>query len=219
MPVDRKRRAKYLGFVAHEIKNPLSTALWSADLLRRLAGEDRAGPRADRMVDASLRALRRMRRLVEDYFTIERLDDDLLELRSERTALRALYEAAIASMSDKERDAAAAFRVDVPEPLLVACDPELVKRALRALVERVARFGEGPLSIVGGSDGPLATLWIGRPGAAPSELVPPPPEEQTGGDPDGAVLGYELAQSVARAHRGFVEARDGGLVFAIPAAS
>src|SRR5882672_413163 len=95
------KRGKYLGFVAHELKNPLATALWSADLLRRLDIADRAGPRADRMMDASLRALRRLRRLVDDYFTIERLSDRVLELRPEENGLRFLVEAAIATLSDK----------------------------------------------------------------------------------------------------------------------
>src|SRR5438094_691661 len=56
------RRGKYLGFVAHEIKNPLATALWSCDLLKRMDAADRAGPRADKMIDASLRAFRRSHR-------------------------------------------------------------------------------------------------------------------------------------------------------------
>jgi len=34
---------------------------------------DRAGERAEKMIDVSLRALRRMRRLIDDFFTIERL--------------------------------------------------------------------------------------------------------------------------------------------------
>jgi signal transduction histidine kinase len=83
MPPAGGRRGKYLGFVAHEIKNPLATALWSCDLLKRMDSADRAGPRAEKMVDASLRALRRMRRLVDDYFTIERLGEHGYELHEE----------------------------------------------------------------------------------------------------------------------------------------
>ena len=92
MPPAGNRRGKYLGFVAHEIKNPLATALWSCDLLKRMGAADRAGPRAEKMVDASLRALRRMRRLVDDYFTIERLQERGYELHSEHIELRGLVE-------------------------------------------------------------------------------------------------------------------------------
>ena len=49
------KRARYLGFVAHEIKNPLATALWSCDLLKRMEGAERSGERAEKMLDVSLR--------------------------------------------------------------------------------------------------------------------------------------------------------------------
>src|SRR5207237_10015543 len=89
MPSAGARRGKYLGSVAHEIKNPLATALWSCDLLKRMDQADRSGPRAEKMIDASLRALRRMRRLVEDYFTIERLRAHGYGMSRERAELRA----------------------------------------------------------------------------------------------------------------------------------
>src|SRR3954465_15929239 len=122
MPDDRSQRAKYLGFVAHEIKNPLSTALWSADLLKRLEPADRSGPRAEKMMDASLRALRRMRRLVDDFFTIERLDQKVLEVRKEPVALRATIEAAINLLAEKEKAEAPAWVLDVPAELTAECD-------------------------------------------------------------------------------------------------
>src|SRR5436190_231423 len=132
MQDERSRRARYLGFVAHEIKNPLSTALWSADLLKRLDVADRAGPRAEKMVDASLRALRRMRRLVDDYFTIERLAQGLLEVRREPTPVRGVLDASIALMQEKERAGVAGWSIDIPEGLRAECDAELLKRALRS---------------------------------------------------------------------------------------
>src|SRR2546429_9675751 len=123
MPPAGNRRGKYLGFVAHEIKNPLATALWSCDLLKRMDTADRAGPRAERMVDASLRALRRMRRLVDDFFTIERLGEGVLEARREEQNVRALVEGALGMMSDKDKEAAAGWSLDVSADLRALCDP------------------------------------------------------------------------------------------------
>src|SRR5438067_13621373 len=111
MPPAGNRRGKYLGFVAHEIKNPLATALWSCDLLKRMDAGDRAGPRAEKMVDASLRALRRMRRLVDDYFTIERLKERGYELHSEPVELRSLMGGADAPVADDDRSATQVWRV------------------------------------------------------------------------------------------------------------
>jgi len=219
MQDDRKRRAKYLGFVAHEIKNPLSTALWSADLLKRLDTVERAGPRADKMMDASLRALRRMRRLVDDYFTIERLAERLLEIRREDNPVRALVDGAIGLLAEKEKGEAAAWTVDVPAELRADVDAELTKRALRAVFEHVARAGPGPLTIFGKANGGHATLWIGRRGEKPTgSALPLPPEEQPGGDADGSVLGFLLARTVVDAHEGKLEERDGGILLSLPPA-
>src|SRR5215510_12896918 len=102
MPPAGNRRGKYLGFVAHEIKNPLATALWSCDLLKRMDAGERSGPRAEKMVDASLRALRRMRRLVEDFFIIERLKEHGYDLQSETFELRSLVEGAMAVLTEKD---------------------------------------------------------------------------------------------------------------------
>src|SRR3954471_8986345 len=96
------KRAKYLGFVAHELKNPLATALWSCDLLKRMEGADRSGERAEKMIDVSLRALRRMRRLIDDYFTIERLLENGYELRREQISLRDLITPVLEVMAEKD---------------------------------------------------------------------------------------------------------------------
>src|SRR3954453_7535838 len=96
------RRGKYLGFVAHEIKNPLATALWSCDLLKRMDTADRSGPRAEKMGDASPRGLRRMRRLGDDFFTIERLNEHGYELHTDKVELRSLVDGAIAALAEKD---------------------------------------------------------------------------------------------------------------------
>src|SRR6266480_5089563 len=96
------RRGKYLGFVAHEIKNPLATALWSCDLLKRMDAADRGGERAGKMIDVSLRALRRMRRLIEDFFTIERLVEGAYDLRREHLPLGDLVQGAVQALPEKD---------------------------------------------------------------------------------------------------------------------
>src|ERR671937_2926253 len=96
------KRGKYLGFVAHEIKNPLATALWSCDLLKRMGPADRSGERAEKMIDVSLRALRRMRRLIDDFFTIERLLEQGYDLRREPLEVKALVDAALETLAEKD---------------------------------------------------------------------------------------------------------------------
>src|SRR5438067_5400820 len=210
------RRGKYLGFVAHEIKNPLATALWSCDLLKRMDAADRAGPRADKMIDASLRALRRMRRLVDDYFTIERLQENGYELRPEPVEVRALVEAAVAQLGEKEGVPTEGWSTDVPAQVQVAGDQDMLKRAIRLLLEHLARGTSGARVSVVGRSAPEGAQIVLRVDPRPERIVPPVPEDRTSGDPHGAVLGFSLAETILRAHAGTIEERDGGLLVAFP---
>ncbi|HWE24489.1 MAG TPA: histidine kinase dimerization/phospho-acceptor domain-containing protein [Myxococcales bacterium] len=217
MPSAGNRRGKYLGFVAHEIKNPLATALWSCDLLKRMDSADRAGPRAEKMVDASLRALRRMRRLVDDYFTIERLREHGYELHSDDLELRALVDGAIAVLAEKDGVATQSWSVDVPGTIRVTGDNEMLRRGIRVILEHMAQNGAGQpkLSIVGHATSPGGELVVGS-SSPPSPIVPLAPEERPSGDPAGTVLGYALADAIVRAHGGSLQERDGALVVTLP---
>lgn len=218
MPPAGPRRGKYLGFVAHEIKNPLATALWSCDLLKRMEVADRAGPRADKMVDVSLRALRRMRRLVEDYFMIERLQENGYDLRRETIALKDLMDGALQALSEKDNIKTDGWGLDLPQGS-VSGDVDMLRRGLRALLEHLARGVPEPmLTIVGHVGNGHCTLLL-RAEVPPEPLVPPDPEDRASGDPTGGVLGYALAEHILLVHAGKLEERDGGLLVTLPAAA
>lgn len=217
MPPAGNRRGKYLGFVAHEIKNPLATALWSCDLLKRMDSADRAGPRAEKMVDASLRALRRMRRLVDDYFTMERLGEHGYELHEEDLELRALVDGAVTALGEKDGVATQAWSIDVPGTVRVKGDGEMLRRGIRVICEHLAQGGaaQSKLSIVGHAASSGAELVV-RSSAPPAPLVPLAPEDRPSGDPAGTVLGYALAEAIIAAHGGTLQERDGALVVILP---
>ena len=82
-PDANERRSGYLGFVAHEVRNPLSTALWTAELLTRMSPEERGGARGDKLSAMCLRSLSRVRQLIEDHFLCERLDVAGIPVRAE----------------------------------------------------------------------------------------------------------------------------------------
>ena len=216
MPPAGNRRGKYLGFVAHEIKNPLATALWSCDLLKRMESADRGGPRAEKMVDASLRALRRMRRLVDDYFTIERLREHGYELHNEELELRALVDGAITALGEKDGVATQSWGIDVPGTVRVTGDGEMLRRGIRVVCEHMAQGAAQPkLSIVGHAVSSGAELVV-RSSAPPTPVVPLAPEERPSGDPAGTVLGYALAEAIIAVHGGTLQERDGALVVTLP---
>lgn len=200
------KRGKYLGFVAHEIKNPLATALWSCDLLKRMGPEDRAGERAEKMIDVSLRALRRMRRLIDDHFTIERLLEAGYELKKERLLLRELVDHAVHTLADKEGFPTAGWVTQL-DAVEVQGDGDMLRRAIRLALEYMARGSPTPrLSIKAHGKALLVHAE-----APPKPLVPPDPEDRPSGDPSGSVLGFALAARILEAHGGRIEERDGAL--------
>ena len=92
-------------------------------------------------------------------------------------------------------------------PLQITGDLEMLKRAVRAAIEHMARGSPKPLLSIR-SDGPVLSIRADTP---PSPLIPPPPEERQSGDPTGAVLGFALAAAILDAHGGRIEDRDGAL--------
>jgi signal transduction histidine kinase len=211
------KRGKYLGFVAHEIKNPLATALWSCDLLKRMDGAERGGERAEKMIDVSLRALRRMRRLVDDFFTIERLHEHGYHLKVERIALRDLVEPAVRTLAEKDGIPTEAWKVELGDGATTG-DRDMLERAIRLAIEHMARAAAKPhLSISAGGEGGRIVLRV-RSDFPPTPIAPPAPEERPSGDPTGAVLGFALASTILEAHGGRVEEADGGLRLVLPTA-
>jgi K+-sensing histidine kinase KdpD len=204
-------RAKYLSFVAHEIKNPLATALWSVDLLKRMEGLDRCGPRSEKIIDASLRALRRMRRLIDDFFTLERLQNGGFELREEGLQLRALVDGALAQLAEKEGIPTARISAEVPEQLSVRGDADYLRRGVRGVLETLSRAApEAAISLEGGSaEGEVFLVVRGE--GLPRPLAPAAPEERPSSDPFGSVLGFALCEAVFAAHGGRIEEKDEGL--------
>jgi len=211
------KRGKYLGFVAHEIKNPLATALWSCDLLKRMEPADRVGERADKMIDVSLRALRRMRRLIDDFFTIERLLEHGYDLKRERVSLKDLVEPVLRVLSEKDGIASEGWVLDIGDAA-TAGDSEMLRRAVRLALEHMARAAPNArLAVTSRSDGAHPALHI-RSDVQPAAVIPPDPEDRPSGDPTGAVLGFALASRILAFHGGRLEEREGGLWLVLPEA-
>src|SRR5205814_2573012 len=135
-------------------------------------------------------ALRRMRRLVDDYFTIERFQENGYELRPEPVEVRSLVEGAIGQLGEKEGVTTEGWSLDVPAQVQVAGDPDMLKRAVRLLLEHLARGAAGTRISVVGRGAPEGAQLVLRADPSPEKLVPPVPEERPSGDPTGAVLGF-----------------------------
>jgi len=205
------RRAGFLGFVAHEVRNPLSTALWSAELLSRLPAEERAGARGERLSSMCLRSVARVRQLVEDHFLCERLDAGGISLRPEPVPLREVLEAILARPADRGE-----VTLDLDAGLAVAGDRTLVERALDALVA-VASADRAAVH-VSAREAPGGVIALVVAGQAPAPDALADPTKGSPSEARGRALALPLARRIASALGGALAATEGGYVLSLPRA-
>jgi len=205
---DGDPRIGFLAFVAHEVRNPLSTALWSAELLTRLGPEERGGARGEKLTAMCLRSLNRVRQLVEDHFLCERLDAQGIPLHVEPVSLQD----SLAEVVGRRPDGGP-VEVDVEPTLKVAADRVLLDRALDALVA-VAGGDGAPVRITARTDGDAAVLAVGGNVPGPEALADP--RKGTQGDPKGRALALPMARRVARALGGQLAIEEGALALRLP---
>jgi signal transduction histidine kinase len=192
---DEEKRGSFLGFVAHEIRNPLSTALWSAELLARLSQAERGGPRGEKLAGMCLRALQRLRFLFEDHFLAERLDVAGIPLRPEAVLLREALEA-----SDSRLRVAPAISGDAE--VMVLADRSLLERMLDGLLG-VAASGETPVRIAIEVGDGRAVIDVR--GSRPQPEALATPHRGTLSDPTGRALAIHMSVCVARALGGSLQ--------------
>lgn len=202
-------RASHLAYVTHEVRNPLSTALWTAELLARLPPAERAGARGDKLVAICIRSVGRLRLLVEDHLLCERLDAGQYPLRPEVVPLNEAMAFANARWPSGE----AALSLPPEGPLAALADRALLERALDALVG-AAWAGDVPVRVEAAvRDGRLEILVTGGPVTSLED-----PGKGAPSDPRGRALGLPMARRIAVALGGGLTASADGYLLAIPLA-
>ncbi len=204
-------RGDHLGFVAHEVRNPLSTALWSAELLARMPPEERGGARGEKLTAMCLRSLGRVRQLIEDHFMCERLDAHGIPVRLEAVALRAALEDIVGRRSLE----LASSELDVAPDVAVLADRVLLERALEAMVASAGREGAAVRASAREDGGRIAIRVAGAPAAA-SALDDP--KKGAHGDPKGRALSLPMARRIAAVLDGSIAVEGDALVLALPSA-
>jgi K+-sensing histidine kinase KdpD len=205
------KRAGFLGFVAHEVRNPLSTALWSAELLSRMPAQDRSGSRGERLAAMCLRSISRVRQLVEDHFLCERLDSGGIPLRIEPILLREVVDATLARPGER-----GPVSVDVDPAVAVNGDRILVERAIEALIA-VASAEKAPLNIEA-SEATRGTIALSISGHSLGRDALEDPAKGSPSDPKGRALALPLVRRIAAALGGQLAATETGYILSLPSA-
>jgi len=210
-PESDTARGAHLGFVAHEVRNPMSTALWTAELLERMSPEDRGGARGARLTALCFRSLTRVRLLVEDHLLCERLDAGGYPVRPERLVLAEVVEGVVARL------AAGGPPVErsVAPDLLVRADRQLLERALDGLLGAAGRQAD-TIRLAAASRGGAGTVEVRVVGGPVGPLDDP--HKGTPSDQRGRALALPMARRVAVAIQGALTADGEGYRLSIPAA-
>ncbi len=202
-------RAGYLAFTAHEVRNPLSTALWSAELLTRMPAAERGGARGEKLASMCLRALTRLRLLVEDHFLIERLETGGLSTRLEALSPG---EALAAAIARRPQDSGPCELQGSPHAL-VAADRLLLERSLSGLLHAAGRGG-APVRVSASREGAWIVIHVR--GAPPPEAALVDPGQGSESDAHGHSLSLAMARRVATVLGGELRIEKDGYLFTLP---
>lgn len=205
------RRGSHLGFVAHEIRNPLSTALWTAELLGRMDGAERGGARGEKLAAMCLRSLQRVRYLVEDHLLTERLDAGSYPVRAEVVALVDAVVAAEGRRAAGEQP----IELDVAPELGVLADRTLLGRLIDTLLDAASQ-GAASVKVSGsGSDGEVVLTVRG---AVADPRLLEDPMKGAASDTRGRALALPAARRIAVRMGGRLVARGGAWELTLPEA-
>ncbi len=201
-----RQSSEHLGFIAHELRNPLASAKLAFHRLRRTELAE------SRTVDSVERGLKRMGEMIDGA-----LDHASLRLgltpRMAPVALRAFLHEIEADAAIEAQAKGIEIVVLAPEDLLVEADPRLLRSAVSNLVHNALKFSHERTKVVvsaARSEGRL-TIQVtdgcgGLPPGKAEELFDP--LVQRSADRSGFGLGLGIALQAAEAHNGTIRVRD-----------
>ncbi len=224
-----RAREEVLRIVAHDLRNPLSSILMQAGLLRRSGGAPER--RSGRPAEVIERAARRMNRLIQDLLDITRLDSGSLSLDQCRVPATELILDSCDAHKTLAASASIDLRRDVSEPLPeVWGDRDRLLQVLENLIGNAVKFTHAGGSITVGA-APRAgevLFWVADDGAGiAAEDLPHVFDEfwqAKSQKRHGTGLGLPIVRGIVEAHGGRVWAestlgRGAIFFFTIPTAA
>jgi signal transduction histidine kinase len=212
-----RQTSEHLGFIAHELRNPLSAARAAVHRLR--SNEATADNRAVELLDRSLRRTTDMIDNALSHASLKLGIDPTMEPLVLADLLRDIELDAGADAQARGVD----LIVAAPGGTVISADPRMLRSAVFNLVQNALKFSRA---------GSTVTISVGTaPGSVTIEVadacggLPPgkiedlfSPTVQRGGNRTGFGLGLSIARQAVEAHLGRIDVRDvpgTGCVFSI----
>jgi len=196
-----EEKDRTLGAIGHDLRTPLASLRIRAESVE---------PEEDR--DRMIATIEEMTATLEDILTLARVG------RSREQFERADITALAASIAEEYRELANKVEFSADGPHAIGVQPNLLRRAIRNLVDNALKYaGAAEVVVTGEDDGVIIDVRDRGPGLAPEELdrvggafyrAEPSRNRETG----GAGLGLSIAKAIVDAHGGTltIANREGG---------
>jgi signal transduction histidine kinase len=204
----KRARDNVLGIVAHDLRNPVTTILMQAELLRRRDGDPEHVQAATDAIDT---AAKRTMRLIQDLLDVRRMETGRLSIDCRPTAVGEIVCGAVEMVRGSAQNASIALETDmdggVPD---VWADRDRVLQLLDNLLSNAIKFtGRGGRVVVTAAPQGAEVLFRvtdSGVGIEPEDVphLFDPFWQARKGDRRGAGLGLQIVKAIAESHHGHV---------------
>lgn len=209
---------EHFAFIAHELRNPLGSALAALSMLERKERLDMS----ERFAQVLRRGLTRMHELIDSTLRTAQLAT-ALSLQREPIKLSALLEDMEMSAAASAEERQVKLELDLADDVTLEVDQRLVRSALTNLVRNAVKFSHagGLVTVRARANSEHVVIEVEDscgglpPGMVQQAFVP---FAQLGTDRSGFGLGLAIAKQAADAHHGVIRVQDlpgKGCIFAL----
>lgn len=209
---------EHFAFIAHELRNPLGSALTAVSMLEKKGQLNTS----ERFAQVLSRGLTRMHELIDSTLRTAQMANSI-RVQREHVTLAALVEDMEMSAAASAEERQVALKLEIDTDVTIDVDPRLVRSALTNLVRNAVKFSHagGTVTVRARANAERVTIEVEDScGGLPPGMVQQAfaPFAQLGSDRSGFGLGLAIAKQAADAHQGVIRVQDlpgKGCVFTI----
>jgi hypothetical protein len=202
----RRAQAESIGFLTHELRNPLTAAALTASKLRHQVSPEQTKP-----VETLQRHLARLNQLIDSVLLTERLEAGEVIAKAVDVELAPLIEGAVEAARKVAEAKKVGFRAHYDPGVTARLDPVLTQSAVANLADNAVKYtdeGEVEIAVQNRPDELVVDVRDSCPGISPEELRTIFEPFKRGRNAKGGTgLGLAIARRAVEAQGGSISAQ------------